>query len=74
MSDNFIISELRRIRIEKRVSQIDAARGSGVTISTFKHWEDGTIDPGFRKVCRWAEYLGYELDIHYIGRKLRAAE
>lgn len=74
MSDDFIINELERIRREKRITRRDLAKSLGVNENTLACWESLQNDPRHTQVMQWAKALGYELDLHYIGRALRAAE
>lgn len=61
--DNFIIHELARIRKEKGVSTCEVANAIGVTRDRIRKYETLFSEPPFHRVVKWAEFLGYELDL-----------
>lgn len=72
--DDFIIHELTRIRKEKRIDRRSLARVLCIPESTLASWEKLQNDPKRKQLEAWGKALGFELDWHLIGRKLRAAE
>ncbi len=73
MDYDFLISDLRRIRMERRMTQADAAQAAGVTLRVFQYWEGGESEPGAKNLIRWIEALGYDFDIFLSESKLRKA-
>ncbi len=71
----FIITELMNLRQEKNLTRSELAaliscESKSMEPASLKNYELGYADPGIRRVVAWAAALGYELDLHPIGRKL----
>jgi transcriptional regulator with XRE-family HTH domain len=61
-----IVRELRRIRLEMKISRRDLAidMDRPGRHDVIFNWEKGIHSPKINDVERWAEALGYELDLH----------
>lgn len=61
-----IIAELNKIRLERRLSRRALAVLMGVQPKDgyIARWEYGIHSPSLASIERWAEALGYELDLH----------
>lgn len=55
---------LREIRIEKGLSQEAFAKLSGFGLNQIWNWEHHQTCPTLANVIRWADALGYEIDLH----------
>ena len=58
------IAMLREIRIEKGMSQEAVAALSGFGLNQIWNWEHHQTCPTLANVIRWADALGYEIDLH----------
>ena len=58
------VAILREIRIEKGMSQEAVASLSGFGLNQIWNWENHQTCPTLANVIRWAEVLGYEIDLH----------
>ena len=58
------IAMLREIRIEKGMSQEAVAALSGFGLNQIWNWENHQTCPTLANAIRWAEALGYEIDLH----------
>lgn len=55
--------QLRRLRLERELSQRQCADLLGVTPETLCHWEHGRVTPRIESTCRkYAELLGFEIE------------
>jgi len=57
------IAMLREIRIEKGLSQEAVAALSGFGLNQIWNWEHHQTCPTLANVIRWADVLGYELEL-----------
>lgn len=57
------IAMLREIRIEKGMSQEAVAALSGFGLNQIWNWENNQTCPTLANVIRWADVLGYELEL-----------
>ena len=58
-----IVKELRRIRIESKLSQVELACDMGVGQNVLSFREMGRVSPQLNTLSEWAEALGYELTL-----------
>lgn len=56
-----IVTELRAVRVGKRLGQRTLADQIGVTKEAVCQWENGIRTPSFFNFACWAESLGVEL-------------
>lgn len=66
MKDEWIFAELRRIRKEKGLTLVAVAGAIGVCKDSFRKYESGDVNPPFFRVVKWADFLGYQFDLHSI--------
>ena len=67
MTEEFLISELVAIRKEKGISRRELARVLDASPNSVEAWELMTVPaPSIRRIIKWAEFLGYEFDLHPI--------
>lgn len=59
-----IIEELTTIRRELGWSQHEVTARMSCSSSNLRNWETKTAMPTLDYLCRWAEVLGYEFDLH----------
>ena len=55
---------LREIRIEKALTQAQLATMVGTSPTIISEWENYRADRLLTSLERWADALGYELDLH----------
>ena len=60
---------LREIRIEKALTQAQLATMVGTSPTIISEWENYRADPLLTSLERWADALGYELDLMLIREK-----
>lgn len=60
---HFICQELRTIRQKQGHSLADIASRIGITMTRLGCWERGNHRPTLDEVDRWAQALGYELEL-----------
>lgn len=61
---------LKQIRMEQGLSKATIAERLGIDPTAHRqltNWEEGTSDPRLSSIERWADALGYELDLHPKG-------
>jgi transcriptional regulator with XRE-family HTH domain len=58
-----IVKELRRIRIESNLSQVELACDMGVGQNVLSFREMGRVSPQLRTLSEWADALGYEITL-----------
>jgi transcriptional regulator with XRE-family HTH domain len=63
-----IIAELRRMRIEKEISQRQVAKYLGITLAALCHYELLRRSPKISELKKWAEYLGFYIHINLIKK------
>jgi transcriptional regulator with XRE-family HTH domain len=56
------IQKLRQIRMAYGLSVDEVAASIGCTRTTLNHMEAGQHVPSFKRLFRWADVLGYELN------------
>lgn len=59
-----LIEELTAIRLELGWSQHEVTARIGCSSSNLRNWESKLASPTLDYLCRWAEVLGYEFDLH----------
>lgn len=63
IQDKFIRMKLAKIRKSKGLTQKDISNLTGLSVSTISNIENGDNSYTIRSLIRYAEVLGYELDI-----------
>ena len=63
IQDKFIRMKLAKIRKSKGLTQKDISNFTGLSVSTISNIENGDNSYTIRSLIRYAEVLGYELDI-----------
>ena len=63
IQDKFIRMKLAKIRKSKGLTQKDISDLTGLSVSTISNIENGDNSYTIRSLIRYAEVLGYELDI-----------
>lgn len=63
IKDNYIRQRLSKIRKSKGLTQQQLSEISGISTSTISNLESGENSYTLRTLIRYAEALGYELDI-----------
>lgn len=63
VQDKFIRMKLAKIRKSKGLTQKDISDLTGLSVSTISNIENGDNSYTIRSLIRYAEVLGYELDI-----------
>ena len=63
IQDKFIRMKLAKIRKSKGLTQKDISDLTGVSVSTISNIENGDNSYTIRSLIKYAEVLGYELDI-----------
>lgn len=58
-----LIAMLREIRIEKGMSQEAVAGLTGLGLVQIWNWENNKTCPTLANAIRWADVLGYELEL-----------
>ena len=61
---------LKQIRMEQGLSKATIVKRLGIDPTAHHQltdWEEGTSDPRLSSIERWADALGYELDLHPKG-------
>lgn len=58
--------QLALIRIHQNLSQRDLCAKVGVADTTISHWETGERAVTLEKAVKWAEALGYEIDVRLV--------
>lgn len=53
---------LKELRIERKVSQMELAKITGVSQSAIAKWELGRSDPGATALIKLAKYFGESVD------------
>ena len=61
---HWLSSEVKHLRIEKKMSRTTLAICSGVSKGTISYFENGKGDITICNLERLLEALGYEIDIH----------
>lgn len=61
---------LRKIRVEKGITQREVAKNLGVTHMMISHLENGTRIPKLDLFDNWAHFLGVELKLEIIRSSL----
>jgi transcriptional regulator with XRE-family HTH domain len=66
---------LRRVRLDRGLSQRQAAEAIGCHSTALLHWEKGTAEPGLRSLPAILRFLGYDPrpEPRTFGGRLRAA-
>jgi len=59
-----LLSELCKIRKERHLTQETVANSATVMPASLSNWEQLKSTPSIDSLCRWADALGYELDLH----------
>ena len=65
----FIIDDLRNLRREQNINYEKLSKIIGTSPKAIEHWERKITQPTLSNFCRWAEALGYELDLHPINKR-----
>jgi transcriptional regulator with XRE-family HTH domain len=73
-SEEWVISELKKIRQEKGISQRKMAAIINIKPETLHSYETLQNDPRSHTLFRWAKALGYGLDLFLLERNREAAE
>ena len=63
IQEKFIRMKLAKIRKSKGLTQKDISNLTGLSVSTISNIENGDNSYTIRSLIRYAEVLGYELDI-----------
>ena len=63
IQDKFIRMKLAKIRKSKGLTQKDISDLTGLSVSTISNIENGDNSYTIRSLIKYAEVLGYELDI-----------
>jgi transcriptional regulator with XRE-family HTH domain len=58
-----IVKELRRIRIDNKLSQVDLACDLDIGQNVLSFREMGRVSPQLNTLSEWASALGYELTL-----------
>lgn len=66
---NHIVTLLREIRIEKKITLVELARDLGTSYGNIADWERGIHEPKISSLEKWAAALGYEIDLMLIREK-----
>lgn len=61
---SLLVKLLREIRIEKKITLVELARDLGTSYSNIADWERGVHEPKISSLEKWADALGYEIDLH----------
>lgn len=56
--------EIRNVRKEKRITQEELARNTGLSQSRISHIESGRVDPKFTEVIAMASALGLDIGMY----------
>ena len=62
------MSNLKKLRIEKGVTQVELAKIIGVSKSTYSYWEMDKYQPDQESLFKLADYYGVTLD-YLLGRE-----
>lgn len=68
MKSNFA-ENLKNLRREKGIGQIELARNIGVSIGIISLWENDLREPGMNNLIALADFFGVSVD-YLIGREL----
>jgi transcriptional regulator with XRE-family HTH domain len=73
-SEEWVISELKKIRREKNITLRELAAKMNIKPATLESYETLQNDPRAHTLFRWAKALGYGLDLFLMERNREAAE
>lgn len=52
------MSKLKKARLERELTQIDVAKAVGVSLVSYRNWEDGVTTPKDENLARLEQVLG----------------
>lgn len=58
---------MKALRKARKMTQVDLAEASGLSLSSIKQWELGNIEPNARGLCAIADVLDCSID-YLVGR------
>lgn len=58
----FLGENLKKIRQEHKLTQIELANMLGISQKSYSHWENGKCKPNYEKLEKIADFFGVSLD------------